>query len=169
METTQRRERRLLFLRLNVCLCVVILHARMCAHWGQSPVTVYWSSLFQKALLSLLITACSFQHTHTLPRVVGGYKLALHLLQLNLGLENKSYEGHWQAEQWVLGTDASWSVKPSFLVTLYHILSTPAALSPQKAVCQWQHGSLGGPCSQPLTRLIRQTLRESSQAYAWFW
>lgn len=62
-------------------------------------------------------------------------------------------------------SDVSSGVKASFLVTLYRILSAPVALNPHTAVCQWQHGTLGGPSIQPLTHLIRQSLKGAKHVH----
>lgn len=62
-------------------------------------------------------------------------------------------------------SDVSLGVKDSFLVTLYRILSAPVALNPHRAVCQWQHGTLGGPSIQPLTHLIRQSLKGAKHVH----
>ena len=161
-------------LRLIVCVCVVILHACVCAHWGQSPVAVYWSSLFRRPcclcwLLPLPSNTHRYTHAHTFTAVLWEAITELRIFHNKIQDKRSLRNGPRgpSSECWELMYHQS--VKPSFLVTLYHILSTPSALSPQRAVCQWQHGALGGPSTQPLTHLIRQSLRGPSQAYARRW
>lgn len=160
-------------MRLHLGLCGCLWLSCMCVS-VLTEVSHLWQfiDLTSSEGPAVFVDYCLCLVTHTNApsqgRAVGSYNSALHLLQQNLGLQ-RSWNCQSQPEQRVLAADVSSSVEPSFLVILYHILSPPAAVSPQRAVCQWQHSALGGLSTQPLTHLIRQTLRGGSQAYACCW